>query len=127
MRNICQLVLLVKDTGTVSVDTFSPEAPPGPTIIFVTSNEEYIRPIYNKSEFQLTEQNIKPGDANGDNKVNLADIIYFVNYLYKNGPEPISRQLSDVNVDCKLDLGDLIYIINYIFKGGSKPLPGCFV
>ena len=125
VRNIAYFELLVKDTGTATIDTFRPNAPPDPPIVWVTPDFLVIKPIFIKAQFDLTEQNIKPGDANGDNVVNLMDIIYFVNYLFKNGPEPVNKQLSDVNVDCSLNLKDLIFLVNYVFRDGSKPLPGC--
>ena len=62
------------------------------------------------------------GDANDDNKVDLQDIIYLVNYIFKGGPQPIPDKLAgDANGDDKVNLQDIIYLVNYIFKGGPKP------
>ncbi len=126
LRNIGFLVLTINDTGMALVDTASPEAPPDPPIWFRTPNiVTFIPKIIITTQFQLKVQSIKPGDANADSKVNLGDIIYLVNYIFKNGPEPVNKQLTDVNVDCLVDLRDLLYIVNYVFKGGSPPIPGC--
>ena len=62
------------------------------------------------------------GDANADTKINLQDIIYVVNYVFKGGPAPVPvKEAGDVNKDGKVNLSDIIYLVNYIFKGGPKP------
>ncbi|HEX9917475.1 MAG TPA: dockerin type I repeat-containing protein [candidate division Zixibacteria bacterium] len=65
-----------------------------------------------------------PGDANADTKVNVTDVIYLINYLFKGGPppQPISA-CGDFQCDGKVNVTDVIYLINYLFKGG--PPPGC--
>ncbi len=64
----------------------------------------------------------KPGDANADSKVNLQDIIFKVNYLFKGGTKPNPICGGDDNADTKVNLQDLIYEVNYLFKGGAAPL-----
>ncbi len=61
------------------------------------------------------------GDANNDTKINLQDIIYLVNYIFKGGPAPSPLLAGDVNGDGKINLSDIVYIVNYIFKGGPAP------
>ncbi len=64
----------------------------------------------------------KPGDANGDSKINLQDIIFKVNYLFKGGPKPSPFCRGDDNADTKINLQDIIYEVNYLFKGGPAPV-----
>jgi hypothetical protein len=66
-----------------------------------------------------------PGNANADSLVDLGDIVFLLNYLYKNGPEPCVVEAADPNADCAVDLGDAIYLINFLFRGGSSPQFGC--
>jgi hypothetical protein len=65
----------------------------------------------------------KCGDANGDDKVLVDDVIYLINYLYKGGPLPVKN--SDVNCDGKVSVADVIYLINFLFKGGPIPCVDC--
>jgi len=61
------------------------------------------------------------GDANGDSVVNVADVVYEINYLFINGPPPEFYECGDPNVDCKIDIADVVYLINYLFIGGPDP------
>lgn len=63
----------------------------------------------------------KPGDADRDNKVNLADIMYMVNYVFKGGAGPKPGDAGDSNCDDNLNLPDITYLVNYVFKGGPPP------
>lgn len=70
------------------------------------------------------------GDLNGDNRVDLADIVYFVNFLFEDGPPPNPLAAGDLNGDCFITLSDLIHLVNYIYNNGLPPtfrcLPGDF-
>lgn len=65
------------------------------------------------------------GDANGDGVVELADVVYLINYLYKGGPPPDPLAAGDPNADCVVELADLVYLINYLYKSGPAPQQGC--
>jgi Tol biopolymer transport system component len=62
-----------------------------------------------------------PGDANSDEIVDIADVIYDLNYVFKEGPPPDPFECGDANADCTIDISDAIYLINYLFKEGSIP------
>jgi hypothetical protein len=32
---------------------------------------------------------VDTGDANGDNDLNILDIVHLINYLYNSGPDPV--------------------------------------
>jgi len=63
------------------------------------------------------------GDANRDGKIDLGDLVYLLNYLYKNGPVPVPLGSGDVNCDGQIQIGDVVYLINYLYHFG--PAPGC--
>jgi len=64
----------------------------------------------------------KSGDVNADGVIDLGDVLYLINYLYKGGPAPDPWEAGDVNCDGVIDLGDLLHLINYLYKGGLPPL-----
>ena len=63
------------------------------------------------------------GDANGDAVVDVGDVVYLINYLYKSGPPPVLLVAGDTNCDGIVDIGDVVYLINYLYRGGDPP--GC--
>ncbi len=61
------------------------------------------------------------GDVNGDETIDLGDVVMLINYLYRDGVPPDPVAAGDVNCDYIVDLGDVVYLINYLFKGGPPP------
>jgi agmatine/peptidylarginine deiminase len=61
------------------------------------------------------------GDANRDEVINVGDVVYLVNYLYKGGSQPLPTESADTNRDENLDVGDVVYLVNYLYKSGSPP------
>ncbi|MBN2227465.1 MAG: hypothetical protein JW763_08875 [candidate division Zixibacteria bacterium] len=56
------------------------------------------------------------GDANGDDKIDMVDIYYIADHLYKNGPAPIPVSAAgDFNRDSRLDLLDMLDLIYYLY------------
>ncbi len=71
--------------------------------------------------FGLKKPAYMHGDANGDQVIDLADVVYLINYLYKDGPAPDPLEAGDANCDSTVDLADIIYLINYLYKDGPAP------
>jgi hypothetical protein len=63
------------------------------------------------------------GDANGDELIDITDVLYMLNYLFRSGPPPVSFMAGDANCDDDLGILDPLYLLNYLYKGG--PPPGC--
>ena len=61
------------------------------------------------------------GDANGDGEVGPGDVVYLLNYLYRNGPAPDPLWTGDANSDGSVGPGDVVYLINYLYRGGPPP------
>lgn len=64
-----------------------------------------------------------PGDANGDNSINIGDAVFVINYVFKHGTVPDPIDGADSNCDSSVNIGDAVYIINFVFKHGAAP--GC--
>jgi len=61
------------------------------------------------------------GDVNNDMTINVSDVLYLINYLFRGGSAPYPLRDGDVNCDGEVDISDVIYLINYLFKAGPKP------
>jgi len=63
-----------------------------------------------------------PGDVNNDGVVNVLDVTYLVDFLYRGGPAPPVIANADLNGDCCIDWRDIQYMIFFIFMGGPPPV-----
>ena len=62
------------------------------------------------------------GDVNQDMLLDVADVVYMINYLYKSGTAPLPFvDQGDVNHDKVTDVSDVVFLLNYLFKSGSAP------
>jgi hypothetical protein len=61
------------------------------------------------------------GDANKDGVVDPADIVYLLNYLFRDGSPPVPYPAGDANSDGVVDGSDGVFLISYLFRGGSPP------
>jgi hypothetical protein len=61
------------------------------------------------------------GDANGNGAIEPADVVYLINYLFRNGPAPDPLNAGDCNCDGSVAPGDVVYLINYLFRNGPPP------
>jgi serine protease AprX len=61
------------------------------------------------------------GDVTGDGEINASDIIYLIDYLYRDGRAPSPLFLGDVNCDDIVNVADVVYLINYAYQNGSDP------
>ncbi len=67
-----------------------------------------------------------PSDCNHNGTVNIVDISYLINYLYRNGPPPPCMDEADCHYDCAINIIDVSCMINFIYKSGPIPLcPPC--
>ena len=64
---------------------------------------------------------VNAGDCNADGVIDIGDVVYLVNYLYKSGSPPDPLEAGDTNCDRIVNVGDVIYLVNYLFKGGLPP------
>jgi hypothetical protein len=68
----------------------------------------------------------QPGNPNNDQFINLKDITFLINFLYRGGPpaEPYDTCSADPNVDCLINIKDITFLINFLYRDGL-PLGTC--
>jgi len=62
------------------------------------------------------------GDANGDELVNMLDLLYIIDYLYTEGPVPPEPDAADVDSSGACDLLDILAIIDFLYVEGADDL-----
>ena len=119
---LATMTFRLEDTTTICIDTcFWP--PDDSRIIFCRADVVTYVPRDNLP-YCAKIQNTKRGDANGDQEINITDVIYMTNYLFRHGLAPVSFVSGDANCDDDLGILDVVYLINYLYKKGAAP--GCF-
>ena len=61
------------------------------------------------------------GDVNMDGTMDVGDVVYLINYLFKSGTAPNPLAVGNSNCDGVVDIGDVVFLINYLFKLGPPP------
>jgi len=61
------------------------------------------------------------GEVNGDGAINPTDVVYMVNFVYKNQdarvqPPNCPLEAGDVNCDSNVNPVDIVYYVNYVYK-----------
>lgn len=62
------------------------------------------------------------GDVDGNPGINILDIVFLINYIYKGGPAAEPMDAMEINGDTFINILDIVYLINNIYKGGPEPL-----
>jgi len=61
------------------------------------------------------------GDANGDETVNVSDVVHLINYVFAEGDAPFPLESGNANCDDSVNISDAVHIVNYIFLGSAPP------
>ncbi|MEW5924123.1 MAG: M28 family peptidase [Candidatus Zixiibacteriota bacterium] len=62
------------------------------------------------------------GDANNDETVNLLDVTFLINYIYRSGPEPSPLDAGDPDGNGAINILDVTHLISYLYKDGAAPI-----
>ena len=68
------------------------------------------------ADFQL-------GDANDDGKLNIADPVAVLRFLFVEPIEPACREALDATDNGTLDIADGVSLLEYLFRDGETPSP----
>lgn len=61
------------------------------------------------------------GDVNMDETLNIADVIYHLDYTFQQGPLPPCEDAGDANDDGHSDVSDAIFLLDYLYSTGAQP------
>jgi hypothetical protein len=67
-------------------------------------------------------------DCNSDRRVNIADAVFALNYLFLGGRKSSCHAACDIDADGAVLITDAIYLLNFLFLGGRaipQPFPVC--
>jgi hypothetical protein len=70
------------------------------------------------------------GDGNHDGRVDIADAVWIISWLFRGGPVCSCQDSADANDDRAVDISDGIYVLQYRFGDGPAiplPFPDCGV
>jgi hypothetical protein len=119
--------LSISDT-TEQTGTFHFEDVGGGYYLFEFSHPGYVSidtvaPVLGNShfEFNLTVGPYIRGDVNYDQKIDGADVVYFINYLFRKGSIPLPYFSGDANSNGSVDGADIVFLINYLYREGPPP------
>ncbi len=100
------------------------------------NNGEIYVPAYGSGKvYKLISTDAQPecyccnlkGDSDNSSEINISDLTFHVNYMFKEGNFPDCLEEIDMDGNCEIDITDLTFRINWVFKGGAFPAPcqGC--
>jgi hypothetical protein len=61
------------------------------------------------------------GDVNGDENIDIQDILFLVDFLFRSQPPFCAYDAGDVNCNQKVDISDAVYLVNFVFREGPPP------
>lgn len=74
-------------------------------------------------QLSITNQPPLVGDVDNSGGLNMLDITYLINFLYRHGSEPIPIAIvGDLNGNGVVNILDITYMINHLFKNGPAPI-----
>jgi len=83
--------------------------------------EDSITPVLIEGDLTISGFFIR-GDANGDKRVSISDVVSILYNLFVNNPPAwVCRDAADVDDNDSNQVGDAIYLTNYIFRQGPSP------
>ena len=110
--------------------TITGTSPDTGSFTFTARADDTFGSFFDSLQFNLyvTPTEPIPGDIDlSFTEVDVADLVYLVDYMFTGGPAPPVMNIADVDASCQLDIGDLVYLVDFMFTGGAAPVIGCIV
>lgn len=115
---LATITFTVFDTGRICLDTAW--CPPSNATQFAVAGQGYC-PVFKQRNFVVGNCAYSSGDPNYDGTTNLVDVVYLINYIFRDGPPPCVESSGDMSCDGVVNLVDIVYLIGYLFVGGPPP------
>ena len=77
-----------------------------------------IQPVWDGPHCFIIDPGYLCGDLDDDGELQVQDVIYFVDYLFRDGLPPIDLRTADIDDIPGININDLVFYINYLFSGG---------
>jgi hypothetical protein len=61
------------------------------------------------------------GDVDGNEVVNVSDIVYLISFVFGDGPAPDPMEAGDVDCNTFVNVSDIVYLISFVFGDGYDP------
>ncbi|MGB5105361.1 MAG: M1 family aminopeptidase [Candidatus Zixiibacteriota bacterium] len=61
------------------------------------------------------------GDCSGNGRIDIADAVFLINYIFAGGPEPSPLVLGDVDCNAMITISDAVFLVNYLYSAGPAP------
>lgn len=79
-----------------------------------------------KSEYKIPEvvcklivPDYEMGDVNGDEEINVTDIVYVADYILGNADPDFNEKAADMNEDNEINVTDIVFISDVILNGSN--------
>jgi hypothetical protein len=126
--NIVVSISLIADPGEAPLHflneaKFPGDDPPAETpfvVNLVTVGSEAFRPQCQDGRVIIRKAFIR-GDSNQDKRIDIADTVFMLSYIFMGGRPPTCEDAFDTNNDSRMDISDPIFLLNYLFMGGPQP------
>ncbi len=56
-----------------------------------------------------------PGDLNLDGSIDISDLTFLIDYLFREGPEPPAMSTADFDQNGSVNVADITALVNYLF------------
>lgn len=127
LAEVARIVFVPTDTGSLTID--STKLPPANQLSAVDDVANDLPIDWQAPTITVVYPPcpvILSGDSYRDGTIDVRDILYFVQYIWKSGPPPLPCPATgDVNCDGVVNAQDLVYMLNYVFMSGSPPCNVC--
>jgi murein tripeptide amidase MpaA len=85
----------------------------------VRAHDDFCGNTYSNQTFSFFAFNL--GDVNTDGVIDIGDVVFLLNFLYRNGDPPNLVEAGDANCDGIVNVADVVYLVNYLYRGGDPP------